>query len=65
MNTECPRCGKNYEKYEGFSLRVDGQRICEECFTPEEEYAVFETAHFLVTGHRPDTPECHCEFDDA
>jgi len=68
-NPNCPRCGKDFNAYleehhSMHTLIVDGQQICSECFTDEEEEQSFRTAHFLVTGHYPDTEECTCLFDD-
>jgi len=66
-NTHCPRCGKNFQEHLNNEKELtqfitnDGIAICDECFTPEEEYEVYRTAHFLTTGHYPDTPECNCE----
>ena len=58
----CIRCGTDKWSH-GVTLE-DGTFACEDCFTDEEIEESFQMAHFLVTGHYPDSPECDCKFDE-
>lgn len=57
---KCARCGKDLDAFEGsFTYkRLDVGVVCDECFTPQEEYDTYCIAHFLTTGHHPNANEC-------
>lgn len=62
---ECARCGKPEDHMKHALEFENGTIVCDECFTDEEQDESFRIAHYLTTGHYPDSPECHCGEDNA
>lgn len=52
---------ENYKAQSGQTDKDTNEFVCSDCFTDEEHYDMYITAHYLIYGHEP----YNCDEDGA